>query len=93
MGYVFEWDRRKAAENIGKHGVSFDEAMTAFGDPLAILMSDPSHDGSEQRYLLLGESGQGRLLVVAHADRTPRTRIISARTPTRRERQAYEEES
>jgi uncharacterized DUF497 family protein len=93
MAYVFEWDPRKATENLLKHGISFDEAMTVFGDPLAILLRDPSHERSERRYLLLGESHQGRLLVVAHADRPPRTRIISARTPTRRERQAYEEES
>ena len=93
MAYIFEWDSRKAAENLLKHGVSFDEAMTVFGDTLSILLPDPSHENSERRYLLLGESRRGRLLVVAHADRPPRTRIISARTPTRRERQAYEEES
>jgi uncharacterized DUF497 family protein len=93
MAYVFEWDAKKATENFLKHGISFDEAMTVFGDPLAILLPDPSHETPERRYLLLGESHRGRLLVVAHADRPPRTRIISARTPTRRERQAYEEES
>jgi len=89
MAYIFEWDPKKAAENRLKHGVSFEEAMTVFGDTLSILLPDPSHEHSERRYLLLGESRQGRLLVVAHADRQPRTRIISARTPTRRERQSY----
>ncbi len=93
MAYIFEWDSKKATENLLKHGVSFDEAMTVFGDTLAILLPDPSHETAERRYLLLGESRRGRLLVVAHADRPPRTRIISARTPTRRERQTYEEES
>ena len=93
MAYIFEWDSRKATENLLKHGVSFREALTVFGDPLSILLLDPSHERSERRYLLLGESSRGRLLVVAHADRPPRTRIISARTPTRREQQTYEEES
>ena len=93
MAYIFEWDPRKATENLTKHGISFREALTVFGDPLSILLADPSHENSERRYLLLGESVRGRLLVVAHADRPPRTRIISARTPTRREQQTYEEES
>jgi uncharacterized DUF497 family protein len=92
MAYIFEWDGRKERENLVKPGVSFREALTVFGDPLAILLPDPSHERSERRYLVLGESNQGRLLVVAHADRPPRTRIISARTPTRRERKTYEEE-
>lgn len=92
MAYIFEWDSRKATKNLLKHGISFDEAMTVFGDSLAILLPDPSHEHWERRYLLLGESYRGRLLVVAHADRPPRTRIMSARPPTRKERQAYEEE-
>lgn len=91
MPYEFEWDPDKAAENLRKHGVSFDEAVTAFGDPLSILLPDPDHSIGEQRYLVMGVSTQGRLLVVAFVERPPRTRIISARLVTQRERQDYEE--
>lgn len=93
MGYLFEWDLRKADANRRKHRVSFDEATTAFADPLAMLQSDPSHSVGEQRYLVLGMSARRRLLVVAFAERPPRTRLISARRATRRERSMYEEES
>lgn len=92
MGYEFEWDPKKAAGNFRKHDVSFEEATTVFGDPLALLMDDPDHSQAEQRYVLLGVSNQGRLLVVAFAERPPRTRLISARRATRRERRRYEEE-
>ena len=92
MGYRFEWDARKAAGNLTKHGVSFDEAITVFGDPLNVLISDPDHSIGEKRYLLLGTSNRQRLLVVAFAERPPRTRIISARRANRRERRKYEEE-
>ncbi|MGH3640956.1 MAG: BrnT family toxin [Mycobacterium sp.] len=91
MGYEFEWDLAKAAENLGRHGVSFDEASTAFADPLAMLMADPDHSADEQRFVLLGLSGRRRLLVVAFTERPPRTRLISARPATRREREDYEE--
>lgn len=93
MGYVFEWDSEKARRNVRKHGVTFDEASTVFGDPLAILMPDPDHSEAEQRYVLLGMSNRRRLLVVAFAERPPRTRLISARRATRQERRRYEEES
>ena len=93
MGYLFEWDPGKALANRRKHRVSFDEATTAFADPLAMLQSDPSHSVGEQRYLVLGMSARRRLLVVAFAERPPRTRLISARRATRRERSMYEEES
>jgi uncharacterized DUF497 family protein len=93
MAYEFEWDPEKAAENLRKHGVSFDEAVTAFGDPLSILMPDPDHSVGEERYLVMGISTQNRLLVVAFVERPPRTRIISARLATRRERHDYEEGS
>jgi hypothetical protein len=93
VGYVFEWDLGKAKLNIGKHAVSFDEASTVFGDPLALLMPDPDHSFQEERYLLLGMSNRQRLLVVAFADRPPRTRLISARRATRQERRKYETES
>ena len=92
MGYLFEWDSRKAASNRSKPGVSFDEATTVFGDPLSLLMDDPKHSDDEQRFLVMGISVQCRLLVVAFADRPPRTRIISARIATRQERNLYEQE-
>jgi len=89
--YQFEWDPNKAAANLRKHGVSFDEAITAFGDPLSILLPDPGHSLGEERYVVLGTSNAGRLLVVTFVERPPRTRIISARLATRRERHDYEE--
>ncbi len=92
MGYVFEWDPAKADANARKHGVTFDEASTVFGDPLNLLMSDPAHTLDEERYLLLGMSNRRRLLVVAFAERPPRARRISARRATRQERRQYEEE-
>ena len=91
MGYEFEWDTAKAASNLKDHKVSFDEASTVFGDSLAMLMADPDHSQQEERYLLLGASLQGRLLVVSFAERPPKTRLISAREATRRERRQYEE--
>lgn len=81
----------KARSNARKHGVPFMEAATVFGDPLAILTPDPDHSGAEARYLLLGTSDRGRLLVIAFAERPPRTRLISARQATPRERTNYEE--
>ena len=92
MGYIFEWDRKKAGLNLRKHNVGFDEASTVFGDPLALLMPDPDHSDGEMRYVLLGMSSQQRLLVVAFAERPPRTRLISARRATRQERRKYEKD-
>ena len=92
MGYTFEWDPQKAASNRRTHGVTFDEASTVFGDPLAILLQDPDHSVREKRYVLLGTSNLRRLLVVAFVERPPRTRLISARRATRQERRRYEEE-
>ena len=80
----------KAAENVKDHNVTFDEASTAFGDPLALLMPDPDHSEGEERYLLLGMSNQERLLVVSFTERPPRTRLISARRAARQERRRYE---
>ena len=91
MPYEFEWDAEKAAANLRKHGVSFDEAVTAFGDPLSVLLPDPDHSIGEERYVVLGMSSTSRLLVVAFVERPPRTRLITARLATRRERQDYEE--
>jgi hypothetical protein len=93
MGYIFEWDRTKAESNRRRHGVTFDEGSTVFGDPLAMLMPDPDHSAEEERHLLLGLSNRRRLLVVAFAERPPRTRLISVRRAARHERRNYEEES
>jgi uncharacterized protein len=91
VGYEFEWDPAKAAINLRRHGVSFEEASTAFADPLGMLRADPDHSFGEQRYLLLAESSRRNLLVVSFAERPPRTRLISARRATARERRQYEE--
>jgi uncharacterized DUF497 family protein len=85
----FEWDPAKAERNLAKHGVSFEEAVTAFSDPLSLTVFDPDHSADEDRYVLQGVSSVGRLLVVAHTDRATRIRIISARLATRRERRSY----
>jgi uncharacterized DUF497 family protein len=85
----FEWDAEKAAENLAKHGVSFDEASTVFGDPLAGTILDPQRS-SEERFITIGCSTGQRLIVVAHTDRDDRVRIVSARRATRRERRGYE---
>jgi uncharacterized DUF497 family protein len=87
----FEWDPDKAACNLAKHGVAFQEAAIVFGDPLAITYFDPDHSEDEDRFLTFGHSGNGRLLVVSHTDREDRIRIISARRATRNERKAHEE--
>lgn len=89
----FEWDPRKAATNRRKHGVSFHEAATVFGDPLALTYNDPDHSISEQRFITLGASNVGRLLIIAHADRGENIRIISARKATPRERNQYEQDN
>ena len=86
----FEWDPRKAIQNVGKHDVSFAEAVTVFGDPLARLADDPDHSQIEERYLLVGMSNQRRLLFVAFAYRRDVVRIISARPLTSAERTNYE---
>lgn len=87
----FEWNPRKAAENLRKHKVSFLEAATVFGDFLSATAPDPEHSVEECRYITIGFSNRGRLLMVAHSERHERIRIISARTLTRSERKAYEE--
>lgn len=86
----FEWDPEKAAANVAKHGVGFAEATTVFGDPLELTIADPDHSEDEQRFLSIGLSVGGRLLVVAYAERAGRTRIINAREATARERRNYE---
>jgi uncharacterized protein len=93
MGMIFEWDDRKARANLSKHGVSFGEACTVFGDPLAITIDDPWHSDNEDRFITIGSSREGQLLVVVFADQGENIRLISARTPTRHERKQYEEGS
>lgn len=88
----FEWDPGKAVRNVRKHGVSFHEAATVFGDPLAMTYLDPDHSESELRFLTVGISNAGRILIAAHADRADNIRIISARKATLRERKQYEQE-
>jgi uncharacterized DUF497 family protein len=91
MGLLFEWDPKKARQNIKMHGISFDEASTAFRDPLSITIDDPLHSKGEERLVLIGESLRGRLLVVVHTERGDSVRIISARLATNKERLRYEE--
>ena len=91
MPLRFAWDARKAATNLRKHGISFGEAATAFGDPLSVTIPDPDHSDDEDRFLLIGRSARQHLVVVAHVERGDVIRIISARAASRRERSAYEE--
>ena len=91
MRVPLEWDRAKAAQNIVKHGVSFEEAATVLRDPLSTTGVDPDHSLGEQRFITFRVSRRGRLLVVSHTDRDDIIRIISAREATRRERTIYEE--
>lgn len=86
----FEWSPAKAASNLKKHGVSFEEARTAFEDEEALLIPDPEHSVGEERFVLLGVSGTSRLLVVIHCERSPDIiRLISARKAEGTERAAY----
>ena len=86
----FEWDSEKAALNLAKHGVSFEEANSVFGDPLATTIMDPDHSVGEQRFLTTGLSTQQRVLIVWHTDREDVIRIIGAREAMPRERRIYE---
>ena len=88
----FEWDPKKAVDNAAKHGVSFGEASTVFGDPLALTIDDPEHSVGEYRFITIGLSAQQRLVVVVSTDRENRVRIISAREATREEKNQYESE-
>jgi uncharacterized protein len=86
----FDWDEKKAAANKRKHGISFHEAATVFGDPLAITFDDPDYSEGESRLLTFGVSRFNRLLVVSHVEQDGRLRIISAREATRHEQKIYE---
>jgi len=88
----FEWDPRKSNVNLKKHGISFHEASTIFGDPLAITFNDPDHSVGEHRHLTFGHSMTNQLLVVVHTERHGKTRIISARRATKQERKIYEDD-
>jgi len=87
----FEWDPQKAARNLAKHEVTFEEAATVFGDPLGRITSDPRHSLDEERFVLLGFSKQQRLVVVMFVEREEAIRIISARRAIPRERRDYEQ--
>lgn len=86
----FEWDTEKAKQNLKKHGVSFEEAVTVFYDPLSAAFDDPDHSADEYRYVTIGLSSRDRLIVVAHAERGEGLRIISARPATAHERKRHE---
>jgi uncharacterized DUF497 family protein len=86
----FTWDPAKAEENLSAHGVSFQEATTVFGDPLAGTIADPDHSIGEERLVTVGQSSTGQLLVVCHLEQGDTIRIISARRATSHERKDYE---
>ncbi len=88
---IFEWDTQKAVSNQLKHGVSFQEAASVLSDFLSVTYHDPDHSTMEHRFITVGTSQSGRLLMVAHTDRGDNIRIISARKTTRAERKQYEE--
>ncbi len=90
MGLIFEWDSNKAVSNVRKHGVSFEEAATAFGDPLSMTVADPDHSAEEHRFVLIGKIMGGRTVIVVHTERGDNIRLISARLATRREIEEYE---
>ena len=93
MAFEFEYDARKARENLAKHGISFEEAVTVFRDPLAKIFDDEEHSADEQREIIIGHSARRRLLLVCFVDRQTRVRIISARQATPLERKDYEEKA
>jgi uncharacterized DUF497 family protein len=90
MALRFEWDSKKAQSNKRKHGITFEEASTIFGDPLSITIPDPAHSVGEDRFITVGTSVDNKLLVVVHTDRDDIIRIISAPNATRSERRQYE---
>jgi uncharacterized protein len=87
----FEWHEKKAKENLNKHGISFEEAKTVFNDPFSITISDPNHSLDEERYIDIGLSLEGELLVVVYTERQSKIRIISCRQATKAERKVYEQ--
>jgi hypothetical protein len=91
MKLGFEWDEEKAKANLKKHRVGFDEAITVFTDPFSMTIHDPGHSADEQRYIDIGSSDKGRVLVVVYTERGSNIRIISCRRATPSERKLYEE--
>ena len=91
MKQGFEWDEEKAKANLKKHRVGFDEATTVFTDPYSMTIHDPDHSADEQRYIDIGTSDKGRVLVVVYAERGSNIRIVSCRKTTPSERELYEE--
>lgn len=86
----FEWDEEKAKSNLFKHGISFDEAKTVFDDPLYVDFYDPDHSREENRYIIVGESVKGKILLVSYTEREDNIRIISCRKATKQEKITYE---
>ncbi len=86
----FEWDEDKAASNLAKHGVSFEEARAVFDDPLFLDYYDPDHSHEEHRFIIVGQSREGRLLMVSYTERGEAVRLISSRTATSEERRFYD---
>ena len=91
MKLAFEWDTQKAKENLRKHTISFDEALTVLSDPFSITIPDPDHSIDEQRYIDIGVSSKHRVLVVVYTERGNKIRLISCRKATAAERRRYEE--
>ena len=92
MELRFEWHQEKASENLRKHGVSFEEAKTVFNDPFSITIADPEHSLDEDRYIDIGLSARGQILVVVYTERAGSIRIISSRKATKAERRVYEQQ-
>lgn len=88
---TFEWDEDKAKKNFKKHGVSFEEAKMVFNDPFSITIPDPMHSDDEQRFIDIGNTAEGRILVVAYTERGSKIRIISCRKAVKKEKRVYEE--
>ena len=93
VGMEFEWDTSKAASNLNKHGVSFEEAQTVFDNPLAFIFEDEAHSITQHREIIIGHSHRNRLLLVSFTERPNAIRIISARLVTRKEREDYEQKA
>jgi uncharacterized DUF497 family protein len=92
VALTFEWHAEKARENLRKHNVSFEEARTVFNDPFSITIADPEHSTDEDRYIDIGLSAKGQILVVVYTERGLNIRIISCRKATSAERRIYEQE-
>ncbi len=93
MDYIFEWDEAKAEKNIRNHGVSFDEALTVFVEPLSMMKPDAEHSYHEERLLIMGASYKQRVIVVSYTERGEIIRLIRARKATRHERKHYEQDT